>query len=101
MIKKKQIFLNPSKGLNQSNLKLEVEEKASSPNKSQKPLQHRYKRINILMMMLIVIITVIITEVNPEAIDLTEAKIQVNFSEVKIHMAEINAIKPIPRPISE
>ena len=34
-----------------------------------------------------------ITEVNPEAIDLTEAKIQVNFSEAKICMVEINTIK--------
>ena len=32
-------------------------------------------------------------EVNPEAIDLTEAKILVNFSEAKIHMVEVNAIK--------
>ena len=34
-----------------------------------------------------------IIEVNPEAIDLTEAKIQVDFSEVKIHAVEVNAIK--------
>ena len=34
-----------------------------------------------------------ITEVNPEAVDLTEAKILVNFSEVKICMVEVNAIK--------
>ena len=34
-----------------------------------------------------------ITDVNPEAIDLTEAKIQVNFSEVKIHVVEVNAVK--------
>ena len=34
-----------------------------------------------------------IIEVNPEAIDLTEAKIQVNFSEVKIHVVEVNAVK--------
>ena len=34
-----------------------------------------------------------IIEVNPEDIDLTKAKIQVNFSEVKIHMVEVNAIK--------
>ena len=32
-----------------------------------------------------------ITEVNPEAVDLIEAKILVNFSEVKIHMVEVNA----------
>ena len=34
-----------------------------------------------------------IIEVNPEAVDLTEAKILVNFSEVKIHMVEVNAVK--------
>ena len=34
-----------------------------------------------------------IIEVNLEDVDITEDKIQVNFSEVKIHMAEINAIK--------
>ena len=41
-----------------------------------------------------------ITEVNLEAIHLTEAKILVNFSEVKIHVVEVNASKPIPGPIS-
>ena len=34
-----------------------------------------------------------IIEVNLEDVDLTEDKIQVNFSEVKIHMVEVNAIK--------
>ena len=34
-----------------------------------------------------------IIEVNPEAIDLTEAKILVNFSEVKICVVEVNAVK--------
>ena len=34
-----------------------------------------------------------IIEVNPEAIDLIEAKILDNFSEVKIHMVEVNAVK--------
>ena len=34
-----------------------------------------------------------IIEVNLEDVDLTEAKIQVNFSEVKIHVAEVNTIK--------
>ena len=32
-------------------------------------------------------------EVNPEAVDLTEAKILVNFSEAKICMVEVNAVK--------
>ena len=34
-----------------------------------------------------------IIEVNPEAIDLTEAKLLVESSEVKINMVEINAVK--------
>ena len=34
-----------------------------------------------------------IIEVNLEDVDLTEAKIQVNFSEVKTHVVEVNAIK--------
>ena len=34
-----------------------------------------------------------IIEVNLEDIDLTEAKLQVDFSEVKIHVAEVNTIK--------
>ena len=34
-----------------------------------------------------------IIEVNLEDVDLTEAKIQVNFSEVKIHVVEVNTIK--------
>ena len=34
-----------------------------------------------------------IIEVNLEDVDLTEAKIQVNFSEVKICMVEVNTIK--------
>ena len=45
------------------------------------------------MMILVITITMRILEVNPEAIDLTEAKIQVNFSEVKICMVEVNAVK--------
>ena len=45
------------------------------------------------MMIQIIIIIMRITEVNPEAIDLTEAKIQVDFSEIKICGVEVNAIK--------
>ena len=37
--------------------------------------------------------TMRIIEVSLEDIDLTKDKIQVNFSEVKIHMVEVNAIK--------
>ena len=45
------------------------------------------------MMILIIATTMGIIEVNLEDVDLTEAKIQVKFSEVKIHMVEVNAIK--------
>ena len=45
------------------------------------------------MMILIIITTMKIIEVNLDDVDLIEAKIQVNFSEVKICMAEVNAIK--------
>ena len=34
-----------------------------------------------------------IIEVNLEDVDLTETKIQVDFSEVKIHVVEVQAIK--------
>ena len=34
-----------------------------------------------------------IIQVNPEAVDPTEAKILVGFSEVKIHVVEVNAVK--------
>ena len=46
MIKKKQIFLNPLKGPDQSKPKLEEEGKANNNNKSQNPLQYRYKKNN-------------------------------------------------------
>ena len=45
------------------------------------------------MMILIITTTMRITEVNPEAIDLIEAKILDNFSEVKIRMVAVNAVK--------
>ena len=66
-------------------------EKANSHNRSQNPLQYRYKRTNTLMMMLIITTTMRIIEVSPEAIDLTEAKILGDFSEVKICMVGANA----------
>ena len=48
---------------------------------------------NTITMILIIITTIKIIDVNLEDIDLIEAKIQVNFSEVEICMAEVNAIK--------
>ena len=44
-------------------------------------------------MILTIITTTKIIEVNLEDVDLTETKIQVNFSEVKICVAEVNANK--------
>ena len=45
------------------------------------------------MMILIITTTMRIIEVNLEDVDPTEAKIQVNFSEVKICVVEVNTIK--------
>ena len=53
--------------------------KANSHNKSQNPLQYRYRRTNTLVMMLIITTTMRIIEVNPEAIELIEAKILDDF----------------------
>ena len=90
---KEETIINLLKGPDQSNPKLEAEEKANSQNKSQNPLQYRYKWTNTLMMILIITSTMRIIEINPEAIDLIEAKILDNFSEVKICMVEVNAVK--------
>ena len=78
----------PFKGARPKQPKLGAEEKANSHNKSQNPLQYRYKRTNTLVMILIITTTMRIIEVNPEAVDLIEAKILDNFSEVKIHVVE-------------
>ena len=45
------------------------------------------------MMILMITTTMRIIEVNPHAIDLIEAKILDDFSEVKIHVVEVNALK--------
>ena len=93
MIKKKQIFLNLSKRLNQNKLKIEKEGKANSHSKSQNPIQYRYKRNNTLMKIPIITTTIRISEVNPETIDPLEANILYDFSEVKILVAEANIPK--------
>ena len=93
MIKKKQIFLNLLKGPDQSKPKLEEEGKANSHNKNQTPIQYRYKRNNTLMKILIITTTMRITEVNQEAINLIEANILDDFSEVKILVVEANVPK--------
>ena len=48
---------------------------------------------NTIMKILTIITTMKIIEVSVEDVDLTESKIQVDFLEVKIHVAEVNAIK--------
>ena len=93
MIKKKQTFLNLLKGPDQSNPKLEAEEKANSNNRNQNPLQYKYKQNNTLMMILVITTTMRIIEVNPEAVDLIDAKILDDFSEAKIHVVEANTLK--------
>ena len=67
--------------------------KGKQPQQSQTPLQYRYKRNNTLMQILIITTTMRITEINPEAIDLIEANILDNSSEVKILMVEANIPK--------
>ena len=92
-IKKKQIFLNLLKELNQNKLKIEEERKANSHSQSQTPLQYRYKRNNTLMKIPIITTTMRITELNPEAIEPIETNILDDFSEVKILVAEANVPK--------
>ena len=67
--------------------------KGKQPQQKPKPLQYRYRQNNTLMMILIITTTMRIIRVNPEAVDLIEAKILDDFSEVKIHMVEANALK--------
>ena len=57
------------------------------------PLQYRYKRNNTLMKIPIITTTMRITKVNPEAIDLIEANILDDFSEVKILVVGANIPK--------
>ena len=70
-----------------------MEENANSLNKNQKLCQHRYQMINTIMRILTIITIMRITEVNPEEVDLIEAKIQVNSLEATICMAEVNEIR--------
>ena len=91
--KEETISLNLSKGSILSNSSIEVEERVNSLNKNQKILQYRYRMINTVMKILAVIIIMRIIEANLEDVDPTEAKIQVNSSEAKLCMAEINEIR--------
>ena len=67
--------------------------KGKQPQQKSKPPPVQVQRINILMMILIITTTMRTTEVHQEAIDLIEAEIEDDFSEVKIHMVEVNSVK--------
>ena len=64
-----------------------------SLNKNQKICQYRHKMINTIMKILTIIIIMKTIEVNLEDVDPIEAKIQVDFLEATIHMAEVNKIR--------
>ena len=83
----------PFKGAQPKQPKTRGRGKGKQAQQKSKTLQHRYMRTNTLMMILIFTITMRITEVNPEAIDLIQAKKLVDFSEVKIHVVEVNTVK--------
>ena len=91
--KKETDIPQPFKGARPKQSKTRGRGKGKKPQKSQNPLQYRYKRTNILMKILIITTTMRIIEVNQEAIDLTEAKILDDFSEVKICVVEVNVVK--------
>ena len=84
---------NLSKGPILSNPSLEAEEKANILNKNRKICQYRYKTINTIMKILTIIIIMRTIEVSLEDVDPTEAKIQVNFLEATIRVAEVNEIR--------
>ena len=89
MIRMKQKYPNLSKGLILNNPSLEVEAKVNNLNKNQKIHHHKHKTINTIMRILITITIMRIIEVNPEAIDPIEAKIQDVLLEGKISVAEV------------
>ena len=82
----------PFKGVRHKQLKHRGGGKGKQPQQKQKILQYRYRMINAIMKILTIIIMRII-EANLEDIDPTEAKIQVNSSEAKIFVAEVNEIR--------
>ena len=81
---KRPILNNPS---------LEVEAKVNSLNKNQTIHHHKHMTINTIMRILTTITIMRIIEVNPEAIDPIEAKIQDIPLEAKISMAEVKEIR--------
>ena len=83
----------PFKGARPKQTKTRGRGKGKQPQQKPNPLQYRYKKNNTLMRILIITTTMRITEVNPEAVDIIEANILDDFSEVKILMVEVNALK--------
>ena len=79
----------PFKGAHPNNPSLEVEAKVNNLNKNQKIHHHKHKTINTIMRILATITILRIKEVNPEAIDPIEAKIQDVPLETKISMTEV------------
>ena len=72
-----------------NNPSLEVEAKVNNLNKNQNIHHHKHKTINAIMRILTTITIMRIIEVNPEAIDPIEAKIQDIPLETKISVAEV------------
>ena len=66
-----------------------MEAKVNNPNKNQKIHHHKHKMINTIMRILITITILRIIEVNLEAIDPIEAKMQDIPLEAKISVAEV------------
>ena len=67
--------------------------KGKQPQQKSKPPPVQVHRTNTLLMILITTTTTRTIEVNQEAIDLIGAKIQDDFSEVKIRVVEANTVK--------
>ena len=83
----------PFKRARPKQTKTRGEEKANSHNKSQNPLQYRYRQNKTFIKILTITSTMRIIEVNPEGMDPIETNILDNFSEAKIHMVEANVPK--------
>ena len=82
----------PFKGAHPKQPKPRGEAKVNSLNKNQKICHHKHKTINTIMRILTTITIMRIIEVNPEAVDPIEAKIQDIPLEVKISVAEVKEI---------
>ena len=80
----------PLKGARLKQTKTRGRGKGKQPQQKSNPLQYRYKKNNTFTMILIITSTMRITEINPEAIDLIEANILDDFSEVEILIVETN-----------